>query len=96
MMLDKGVIGLEVAHYFCGLEHALRDVRRGLVEASQNRIGNSVDQVPLFCYRYDAASGTSSALVTNLLRVTRALFALICEGGLLMACRHDLCAGRQV
>ena len=95
-MRQKGVISLAVSRYFSRLEFAPRDVRLGPVESSQSKIGNSIDQVLLYRYHYDAASGTSGAVVTNLLRVTGALFALIGEGGLLMACRRDLCAGRQV
>ena len=42
-----------LSRYFYGVEYAPRDVRLGLVEASQNKIGNPVDQILLFCYHYD-------------------------------------------
>lgn len=46
-----------VARYFYGIEYAPRDLRLGLIEASENRIGSPVDQVLLYCYHYDPATG---------------------------------------
>ena len=50
-----------LSHYFYGVEYAPRDVRLGLVEASQNKIGSPVDQILLFCYHYDPATGKYGA-----------------------------------
>jgi protein SCO1/2 len=58
-----------ISRYFYGIEYSPRDVRWGLIEASHNRIGNPVDQVLLFCYHYDPASGKYGALVMRMLRV---------------------------
>jgi protein SCO1 len=40
-----------------------------LVEASQNKIGSPVDQLLLFCYHYDPATGTYGARVMRAVRV---------------------------
>ena len=42
-----------VARYFYGVEFAPRDLRFGLIEAAENRIGSPVDQLLLFCFHYD-------------------------------------------
>ncbi|OLE53428.1 MAG: hypothetical protein AUG51_13465 [Acidobacteria bacterium 13_1_20CM_3_53_8] len=47
----------KVSRYFYGIEYAPRDLRFGLIEASENRIGSPVDQVLLYCYHYDPATG---------------------------------------
>ena len=54
-----------------------RDRRRaregGLVESGEGTIGSVVDQVLLYCYRYDPATGTYSALTMNMIRVGGAI-----------------------
>ena len=57
-----------LSRYFYGVEYAPRDVRLGLVEASQNKIGSPVDQILLFCYHYDPATGKYGAVVMNMVR----------------------------
>jgi protein SCO1/2 len=66
----------KASRYLFGIEYAPRDVRLALVEASENRIGSAIDQVLLFCLRYDPAKGQYSAAILNLLRVAGALTAL--------------------
>ena len=57
-----------LARYFYGVDYAPRDLRLGLVEASQNRIGSVVDVVLLLCYHYDPTVGKYTPLVLNLVR----------------------------
>jgi cytochrome c oxidase subunit 2 len=61
--------GGKVSRYFYGIEYAPRDLRLGLVEASQNKIGSPVDKVLLYCFHYDPATGRYSLLVLNLVRI---------------------------
>jgi protein SCO1/2 len=58
-----------IARYFYGVEYSPRDLRLGLVEAADERIGSAIDQLMLFCFRYDVASGKYSAAVLNLVRL---------------------------
>jgi len=79
-----------LSRYFYGVEYAPRDVRLGLVEASENRIGDPVDQILLFCYHYDPATGKYGAMVMNIVRVTAAAFVLVSGTFLLIVFRRDL------
>ncbi len=79
----------KLSRYFYGVEFAPRDVRLGLVEASQNKIGSPVDQILLFCYHYDPATGKYGALTMKLMRFAGALFVLICGTFLLIAFRKE-------
>ena len=79
-----------LSRYFYGVEYAPRDIRLGLVEASQNRIGNPVDQILLFCYHYDPATGKYGAMVMNIVRASGAAFVLIGGTLLLIVFRRDL------
>jgi protein SCO1/2 len=57
-----------VARYFFGVEFAPRDLRLGIVEASAEKIGSVVDQLLLFCFHYDPATGRYSRLALNAVR----------------------------
>ena len=61
--------GAKLARYFYGIEYAPKDLRLGLVERSQNRIGSAVDQLLLLCYQYDATTGKYGLVIMNSLRV---------------------------
>ena len=47
----------KISRYFYDV-YSGRDLRLGLVEASQGKIGSPVDQVLLFCFHYDPTAGT--------------------------------------
>jgi protein SCO1/2 len=59
----------KIARYFYGIDYAPRDLRFGLIEASENRIGSPVDQLLLYCYHYDPATGKYGAVVMNIMRL---------------------------
>jgi len=66
-----------ISRYFYGVDYPPKDLRLGLVEASQNKIGNAVDQVLLYCYHYDPAAGKYGAIVSNMLRLGAAITILL-------------------
>jgi protein SCO1/2 len=79
-----------LSHYFYGVEFASRDVRLGLVEASMGKIGNPVDQILLYCFHYDPATGKYGAVVMNMVRFAGAAFVLLAGAFLLVAFRREL------
>jgi protein SCO1/2 len=66
-----------LSRYFYGIDYAPRDLRLGLIEASDRKIGNPVDQLLLYCYHYDPSVGRYGAVVMNMLRVAGAAAVLI-------------------
>jgi protein SCO1/2 len=66
-----------VARYFYGIKYTPRDLRLGLVEASENRIGSPADQVLLLCYYYDPNSGKYTPMVMGLVRLGGAVTLLV-------------------
>jgi protein SCO1/2 len=58
-----------VARYFFGIDYPARDLRLGLVEASEGKVGSVVDQVLLYCFQYDPSTGTYSAVVLRIVRL---------------------------
>lgn len=59
----------KLARYFYGIEYSPKDLRLGLIEASDNRIGNPVDRLLLYCYHYDPAAGKYGVVAMNILRL---------------------------
>jgi protein SCO1/2 len=59
----------KLSHYFYGIEYSTRDLRLALVQSSENKIGSPVDQLLLYCYHYDPATGKYGAVVMNMIRL---------------------------
>jgi protein SCO1/2 len=59
----------KIARYFYDISYSGRDLRLGLVEASAHRIGSRVDEVLLFCFHYDPATGKYGVAVMNFIRL---------------------------
>ena len=83
-----------LSKYFYGVEYSARDLRLGLVEASANKIGTPVDQILLFCFHYDPATGKYGALTMTSLRVAGAGFVIVCGAFLFVAFRRDARGGK--
>lgn len=66
-----------IDRYFYGVIYPARDVRLGLVEASQGKIGTLTDHALLYCYQYDPMTGKYGVVVMNVLRAAGGLTVLI-------------------
>lgn len=58
-----------VARYFYGIDYPARDLRLGLVEASNGGIGSPTDAILLYCYHYDPSTGKYALVIMNVLRL---------------------------
>jgi protein SCO1 len=72
----------KISRYFYGVTYPERDLRLGLVQASEGKIGTPVDQILLFCYHYDPHTGKYGLLISRLIEISGLLTVLI--GGLLL------------
>lgn len=63
----------KLSRYFYGIEYSAKDLRLGLVEASDGKIGTAVDQVLLYCFHYDPEQGKYGFVVMNLIRAGGAI-----------------------
>jgi protein SCO1/2 len=79
----------KLSRYFYGIEYAPRDLRLGLVEASNNRIGSAVDQILLYCYHYDPKLARYSAAIMSLVRFGGAAAVIILTTFLTVMWRRD-------
>ena len=67
----------KIAQYYYGVEFAPKDLRLGLIQASENKIGTVVDQVLLYCYHYDPDTGKYGAIISRVLQLAAGATVLI-------------------
>jgi protein SCO1/2 len=58
----------KISKYFYSIEYSPRDLRLGLVEASNEKIGTPVDSMLLFCYHYDPSTGKYGLIINRLIQ----------------------------
>ena len=61
----------KVSRYFFGIDYSPRDVKFALIESSHERIGTPVEQLLLYCYHYDPATGNYGFVAMRAVRVGR-------------------------
>ena len=66
-----------IDRYFYGVIYPAGDVRLGLVEASEGKIGTLTDHALLYCYQYDPMTGKYGVVVMNVLRAAGGLTVLV-------------------
>lgn len=84
----------KIARYLYGIEYAPKDLRLALIEASGEKIGTPVDQVLLFCYHYDPATGKYGAAVMRILRAAGTVTLLGLAGFVVVMLRRERRASR--
>jgi protein SCO1/2 len=95
LMTPKG----HISRYFYGIEFSARDLRLGVIEASDERIGTPVDDFLLFCYHYDPATGKYGASILRMVRLGGILTVLAFLSFLTISLRrerHPAAAGPEL
>ena len=57
-----------MSRYLYGIRFRARDVRLALTEASESKLGVTIDKVLLYCFHYDPAARSYVLFATNLMR----------------------------
>ena len=78
-----------ISRYLYGIQYSTRDLRLGLVEASEGKIGTPVDQILLFCYHYDPATGKYSLLISRILKAAGVFTILVIGIGIFLLARSE-------
>lgn len=80
----------KLAQYYYGIEYSPRDVRFGLIQSSQGKIGTLVDSVVLYCFHYDPTSGRYGLIVTRALQLAGGATILILGGFMLIMFKAEV------
>jgi len=81
--------GGKISQYFTGISFPDWDVRLALVEASQGAIGSAIDQVLLFCFRFDPNKGRYTWFALNVMRAGGSLTLLLLFGLMFILWRRE-------
>ncbi len=73
LLTEDGVI----SRYLYGLEYKERDLRLGLLEASEGKIGTTIDRIVLYCFHYDPDAKGYVAFAGNIMRLGGAITLLL-------------------
>jgi protein SCO1/2 len=79
----------KLAQYYMGVEYSPKDLRLGLVEASNNKIGSPVDNILTYCYHYDPATNTHSLIVARVVQLGGLVMLLGLGGFMFVMFRKD-------
>jgi len=66
-----------VARYLYGIEYPAKRLKLALLEASEGKIGSTLDQIILYCYHYNPSDRRYSPVAMNIMRVGGGLTASI-------------------
>jgi len=78
-----------LAQYYMGVEYSPKDLRLGLVEASANRIGSTVDNILTYCYHYDPQTNKHSLIVARVVQLGGFVTIFTLGGFMLVMFRRD-------
>lgn len=59
----------KLSRYLYGIDYAPKDVKFGIMESAGNRVGNPAEQLLLYCYHYDPATGKYGFAILNVMRL---------------------------
>jgi protein SCO1/2 len=82
-----------IAQYYLGVEYSPRDLRLGLVEASEHRIGTPVDNILTYCYRYDPTKNGHSLVVARVVQLGGLVTVLALGSFMVVMFRRDIRLG---
>ena len=59
----------KMSRYFYGIDYAPKDVKFGLMESAESKVSNPAEQLLLYCYHYDPATGKYGLAVLRVMRL---------------------------
>jgi len=59
----------KMSRYFYGIDYAPKDIKFGIMDSAQAKVGNPAEQLLLYCYHYDPASGKYGFAILRVMRL---------------------------
>ena len=79
----------KLAQYYMGVVYSPKDLRLGLVEASNHQVGTPVDNILTYCFHYDPTTGKHTVVIARVLQLSAALTLAAVGGFMLVMFRRD-------
>ncbi len=77
----------KISRYLHGIQFQARDIKLALNEAASGKVGNIVDSVMLYCFKYDSHQSKYGLQVFNLMKLAGAITVIALALWLLLALR---------
>lgn len=78
-----------VTRYLYGISYEPFDLRAGLIEASEGRVGSLADRLIMFCFQYDPVEGSYVPVAWLAMRLAGGLTLLLLTGFLVVLWRRE-------
>jgi protein SCO1 len=59
----------KLSRYFYGIDYSPKDLKFGIMDSSQSKIGNPAEQLLLYCFHYDPSKGKYGLAILNIIRL---------------------------
>lgn len=59
----------KISRYLYGIEYKVKDLKLGILEASEGKVGNTLDRIVLYCFHYDPNAGSYTIFAGNVMRL---------------------------
>ncbi len=79
----------KISRYLYGIDYAPKDLKFALIESAEGKIGNPVDQLYLYCFHYDPATGKYGLTILSVMRLMAVATILGLGGMLFIFLRRD-------
>jgi protein SCO1/2 len=84
-----------IARYLYGIEFPTRDLKFALLEASQGKIGSTMDRLLLYCYHYDPATKGYVLFAQNIMKIGGGMTVIAVAALLIAMFRRERKARRR-
>ena len=85
-----------ISRYLYGVSYSARDLRFALIEASEGKVGTTVDKVILSCFAYDNSTGRYTASAFGLMRLAGVITMFFLGAMITALWRRDRRLSQQV
>lgn len=59
----------KLSRYLYGIDYSPKDLKLGLMESAESKVGSPADQLLLYCYHYDPSTGKYGLAILNFVRL---------------------------
>ena len=70
----------KISRYLYGIEYKMNDLKLGLLEAAEGKVGSTIDRLILYCYHYDPNAKGYVVLAANVMKIGGAATLVVLFG----------------
>lgn len=85
LLSDKG----KISRYLYGIDYKTNDLKLGLLEAAEGKVGSTLDRIILYCYHYDPDAKGYVVFASNVMKLGGAVMLLALSGFLCLLWLKD-------